>query len=225
MESINAYCVEGSHVEGSESHRTPFWRPLGRRNLAIIVETASVEQPFVKVAELNFRSNFTKLQLKVYDVGVAGIEKLVTRLEPYILRDGKPECFAYAEFCEEVCGYTDDELRDEISRHQVKRHVDPIARDMPREPSDRVVRAWEVFRASDYSGIPLRNLSIEDFFNSFSKFREWERQVHPRMGAGFSGIANYFEPAYEKLKDAYKKGDVEGVKREVGALVNLILHK
>ena len=136
----------------------------------------------------------------------------------------KPEIFYKEAFCKAVCGHTDHELID-FGRQAVSgidsKFMPRGGRDMPRDPSEVVVDRLEVFM-NTVVPIPLLDLSLDTLYESFSKFRDYERHIHPRDS--FPHHEPYWGPTYEAAERAYQNGDETAFKEQLGVLIDKIMH-
>ncbi len=132
-----------------------------------------------------------------------------------------PEMFYKGDFCRTVCGHTDDELRTIIRDG----YVEPLAQqrgfDEPRSDSDKLVDNYMTFMAASFQ-FPLLDISIEDLYEAFRKFREYEEHIHPR--SQFSGHEECWGPIYRKIEEAFQSKDYHNFKQGIIDLVDMIIH-
>jgi hypothetical protein len=137
----------------------------------------------------------------------------------------KPEVFYKDDFCRAVTGYTPSELHDTVEKEFVA-PVDEkinlsVGRDMPRDMGEEIADHYMIFMSAQFR-IPLVDQPTEKLHSAFSKFRAWERQIHPRNDC--PQHRDYWEPTYDRIERAHTQGDENGIKEGIIELVDKILH-
>lgn len=137
--------------------------------------------------------------------------------------------FGYDDFCKAVTGNTDIELRAQVS----KSWIDPAYKLLQKTgfyeqegiaPVDEIVNRFELFMNSEFN-LPLLKIPVSEMYDAFERFRDWERDVHPRDDEAWVGSALYWEPIYKRIEDEWNNGNENGVKEGINQLIDYILHK
>ncbi len=65
---------------------------------------------------------------------------------------------------------------------------------------------------------------VEQIRDAFERFKDWEREIHPRADEAWKSHSRYWEPAYGKLDEAFADMDEEEITTGIVELVDKILY-
>ncbi len=132
------------------------------------------------------------------------------------------EIFYKDRFCKAVTGRTDSEWRDVIRGDYTEPTT--LARMQPNTPitvEERFVQNFETFMSATFT-VPILDLPIKDLYDMFERFRNYERNMHPRDE--FTMYVGTYDRRYGAVEQAYKLDDTKGFRKALQELVDLIIH-
>ncbi len=134
------------------------------------------------------------------------------------------------EYLHLVLGMSEREIRDKISRNYIKPAFRGVGYDMPPEPSDIVLRNWDLFRATKFTDLPIRpELSAKELYDATMRRKYHHEMCAPPTNIHWDAEWSYYGPFYRAVEDAFFKHKYEGrnheeVRKAVSGFIDAMLH-
>ena len=120
----------------------------------------------------------------------------------------EPELFYKTHFCKAITGATDKEL------------INLCIKVLDFTGND-ITEKMEVFGKSKFN-FNIKDLPINNIYEFFTKFRNWEEYIHPREQ--FPAHGQYWGLSYTQVELAYARKDEEKFKQAICDLIDKIIH-